>query len=80
MSKVKKITEKVMPIIAEHSGVELSKIKTTSSLSDDLAMDSLDCVELLMFLEGEFEIDIDDGDGATFTTPQHIIDYLVENT
>ena len=45
---------RVKKIVAEHLGVEESKVTDTASFIDDLGADSLDTVELVMAFEEEF--------------------------
>ena len=45
------IANRVKKIVAEHLGVEESKVTDTASFIDDLGADSLDTVELVMAFE-----------------------------
>lgn len=57
------IEQKVKGVIAEQLDVDITKLKPTTRLVDDLAADSLDQVELMMEIEDAFDIDIaDDSD------------------
>ena len=51
---------RVKKIVAEHLGVEESKVTDTASFIDDLGADSLDTVELVMAFEEEFGYEIPD--------------------
>ena len=54
-------TEKIInAIVARHIGINIDEVKTDSSLTDDLGMDSLDHVEIVMALEEELSTEIDD--------------------
>lgn len=59
--------EELKTIISEHLNVDLEAVKDDAVLTE-LGMDSLDCVELLMAAEEEFNIDISDADGETVVT------------
>src|SRR5436305_778661 len=50
------------------SGIAIERILLSSSLTNDLGLDSLEFVELVMELEEEFEIDISDADAAQINT------------
>jgi len=50
-------------------------IKRNHSLRDDLCGDSLDEVELIMCLEGEFDCEIEDADAENMKTVGDILDY-----
>lgn len=54
------IKERVRKIVAEHLGVEESKVTDNASFTDDLGADSLDLVELVMAFEDEFKVEIPD--------------------
>ena len=51
---------RVKKIVAEHLGVEESKVTESASFIDDLGADSLDTVELVMAFEEEFGCEIPD--------------------
>lgn len=72
----KDINKIVKHIISRHLGVEESKIKEVSNLTDDLGADSLDTIELVMAFEEEFDKEIPDKVAENFRTVQDIIDYL----
>ena len=48
------ISSKVKKIVADHLGIDESKVNEESSFIDDLGADSLDTVELVMAFEEEF--------------------------
>ena len=56
------ITEKVKKIVADHLGVDESKVVEEASFIDDLGADSLDTVELVMAFEEEFGSEISDSE------------------
>ena len=56
------VREKVVKIIANQSGDPVESITDEMHLANDLHFDSLDYVEVVMWLEEEFAIDIDDAD------------------
>ena len=58
---------RVKKIVAEHLGVEESKVTDTASFIDDLGADSLDTVELVMAFEEKI------------LTVKDAIDYLSKN-
>jgi acyl carrier protein len=53
------ILERIKPIIVEQFDVEEESI-TADTKFEDIGADSLDIVELVMALEGEFDIEIPD--------------------
>ena len=51
-------------------------LKSTSKL-DQLGIDSLDRIELAMFIEEEFDVTIPDDNALKFSTVQDIVDYVI---
>ena len=77
MSK-EELLEKVTEIVIDQLGyVDKKQITPTTSIVDDLAADSLDCIELVMALEEEFGISIPEEDAEKLKTINDVVDYLV---
>ena len=74
------IEERVKKIVAEQLGSGEDEITNESSFIDDLGADSLDTVELVMALEGEFDIEIPDDDAEKIATVQAAIDFVSANS
>ena len=70
------ISSKVKKIVADHLGIEESKVTDDSSFIDDLGADSLDTVELVMAFEEEFNIEIPDEAAEKIQTIKDAIDYI----
>ena len=75
------IFERVKKIIVEQLGVDDKEVVPSANFVDDLGADSLDLVELIMSLEGEFsdssqKIEIPDEDAEKILTVQDAIDYI----
>ncbi|MCR5663094.1 MAG: acyl carrier protein [bacterium] len=70
------ILSKVTKIVAEQLGVEEAQVTPMASFSNDLGADSLDVVEIVMALEGEFGIDIPDDDTEHITNVKEAVEYL----
>ena len=66
----------VKRIVAETTGVKIKDVKTTSRLANDLGLDSLDVLEITMFMEDRLNITIDENefDYDKFITVQDLID------
>ena len=62
------ISNKVKKIVADHLGIDESKVTEESSFIDDLGADSLDTVELVMAFEEEFGSEISDSDAEKILT------------
>jgi len=70
------ITEKVKKIVADHLGVEESKVVEEASFIDDLGADSLDTVELVMAFEEEFGSEISDSEAEKILTVGDAIKFI----
>lgn len=73
------IDSRVRALLAEHLGVEPSRVEDdATSLQDDLGADSLDCVEVCMAMEDEFEIEIPDDAAREVATVGDVIKVVRE--
>ena len=68
--------DRVKKIVAEHLGVEETKVTDKANFIDDLGADSLDTVELVMAFEEEFGCEIPDEAAEKILTVKDAIDYL----
>lgn len=72
-SKVRKIVE---DIIVTELGVEHSSIADDASFTEDLGADSIDILEMMIFFEKKFNIDILDSEAEELDTVGKAIEYL----
>ena len=70
------ITEKVKKIVADHLGVDETKVVEEASFIDDLGADSLDTVELVMAFEEEFGSEISDSEAEKILTVGDAIKFI----
>ena len=75
------VFERIKKIAVEQLGVEEKDVVPTANFVDDLGADSLDLVELIMSLEGEFsdssqKVEIPDEDAEKIVTVQDAVDYI----
>ena len=70
------ITNKVKKIVADHLGIDESKVTEESSFIDDLGADSLDTVELVMAFEEEFGSEISDSEAEKILTVGDAIKFI----
>lgn len=68
--------DRVAMIIANQLGIDVGDISPDASVVEDLGADSLDVVELIMALEGEFDIEIPNREAERITKVQNIFDYM----
>ena len=62
------VSSKVKKIVADHLGMDETKVNDDSSFIDDLGADSLDTVELVMAFEEEFGSEISDSEAEKILT------------
>lgn len=67
------IEKKVTDILVDKLRVEPEEVKNDANFEDDLVGDSLDCVEVLMEIEYEFNIHVSDADTFQAKTVGDII-------
>jgi acyl carrier protein len=70
------LTQRVLELIARQLNISVSQVSPTADLVNDLGVDSLDCVEIIMAVEDDFEIAIPDQDAEKFRTSQQIANYI----
>lgn len=70
-----KTDEVIMDMIADQLSVEREKVTYKSSFLDDLGADSLDQVELILFLEELLDCEISNIDAENMMTVKDIFDY-----
>jgi acyl carrier protein len=70
------IEQKVTNILVDILGVEPEEVKNDANFEDDLGGDSLDCVEVLMEIEHEFNIHVSDADAYQAKTIGDICDMV----
>ena len=74
------ITEKVKKIVADHLGVDESKVVEEASFIDDLGADILDTVELVMAFEEEFGSEISDSEAEKILTVGDAIKFIANKS
>ena len=70
------VSNKVKKIVADHLGIDESKVTEESSFIDDLGADSLDTVELVIAFEEEFGSEISDSDAEKILTVGDAIKFI----
>jgi acyl carrier protein len=72
------IEEKVMAIVADKLGRDVSEVTLDKSFINDLGADSLDTVELLMVFENEFKVKIPENVQEKITTVGDAVNFIAE--
>tara|TARA_Y100000590_G_scaffold467469_1_gene646490 strand:+ start:1937 stop:2176 length:240 start_codon:yes stop_codon:yes gene_type:complete len=72
----KDISNKVKKMVADHLGVDESKVTEEANFIDDLGADSLDTVELVMSFEEEFGSEISDSEAEKILTVGDAIKFI----
>jgi len=70
------IEKKVTDILVDKLGVEPEEVKSDANFEDDLGGDSLDCVDVLMWIDHEFNIHVSDADAYQAKTVGDICDMV----
>ncbi len=68
--------EKVRAILAKQLRVDAAIVTLDAQIKKDLGADSLDILQLLMRIEGQYGITIPDKALATFNTVGDVVNYL----
>ena len=72
----KDISGQVKKMVADHLGVEESKVVDEANFIDDLGADSLDTVELVMAFEEEFGSEISDSEAEKILTVGDAVKFI----
>ena len=72
----KDVSNKVKKMVADHLGIEESKVMDEANFIDDLGADSLDTVELVMAFEEEFGSEISDSEAEKILTVGDAIKFI----
>jgi len=72
----KDISSKIKKMVADHLGIEESKVVEESNFIDDLGADSLDTVELVMAFEEEFGSEISDSEAEKILTVGDAVKFI----
>lgn len=72
------VFEKLKNMIVNDLGVSESKVTLDARLSEDLGIDSIDAVEIVMFIEDEYNVSVSDEDAFALKTVKDLVTY-VEN-
>ena len=73
------VFKKTVSIICDEFDLNENEISMTTSLKDDLDIDSLDLIDLVMSLEDEFSVELPDEALAEMQTVGDIVKYIEEN-
>jgi acyl carrier protein len=68
--------DRVKSLIVDHFGTDVALINLGSNLHNDLALDSLDDVELAMAVEEEFDISVPDDQLDSFVTVNDFVKFV----
>lgn len=71
------VLEDVKKLVVEQVGLcDESEAKVDSKLAEDLGFDSLDEVELIMYVEEKFDIQISDEDASGLITIGDVVNFV----
>ena len=72
----KDVANKIKKMVADHLGIEESKVVEEANFIDDLGADSLDTVELVMAFEEEFGSEISDSEAEKILTVGDAVKFI----
>ena len=72
----KDVSAKVKKMVADHLGIDETKVVEEANFIDDLGADSLDTVELVMAFEEEFGSEISDSEAEKILTVGDAIKFI----
>lgn len=72
------IIDKVVDLFVQQLGIQDSEVPTDVNFYQEYAMDSLDCIEILMEIESEYHISIPDDKAKEVCTLDQIVDLVAE--
>lgn len=70
--------ERVKKIISEQLDIDAEDISLSDHIVDDMGADSLDVVEMMMFMEEEFNIEIEDEQSEKWTTVESVSTFVTD--
>ncbi len=73
----KEVFEKVVELAADKLSADASSIKEETNFIEDLNADSLDVVDFVMALEGEFDMEIPEDEVEKIKTVKDAVDYII---
>ncbi len=73
------VFEKIRDIICDQLDLDEEKVTMESSVTDDLAADSLDIVDIVMTLEEEFDLEIPDDAVETIKTVGDLVRFIEDH-
>lgn len=68
--------ERICEILEEFSEIPKEDMKLESDILNDLGMNSIDIMEVVVALEGEFEIEVPDRLISSFKTLGDIVEFI----
>ena len=72
------VEERVIDILSDQLGIDKEEVKIDKKLVEELEAGQADLIEIVLWLEEEFGIDIPDDEADKFATVKDIVDYMVE--
>ncbi len=73
------VFEKIKTMLATQLDVDAEELSLETKIAEDLGADSLDVVEMLMAIEGEFDVEIPDDEIEKLKTIGDVVDYIQNN-
>ena len=74
------VFERIREIICDQLDLEEDKVTMDSDIMEDFEADSLDVVDLVMYIEDEFGLEVPDDQIENFRTVGDVVRYIEENS
>jgi acyl carrier protein len=78
--KIEEVMDKVTAFLHDELAEPVGDVAMATSLQDDLLFDDLQLVELILWAEDEFDLEISDEDVEPWKTVGDVVTYLVKGT
>lgn len=76
MQKKSDVEKKIVDALSSFVKVQIKDIKGSSLLREELALDSMDTIELIFQIEDNYNIQIPDEDIMNFKTVHDVVQYV----
>ena len=71
--------ERILGVVKKLDQVDPTKVTASTKFAEDLALDSLDIVEVILAIEDEFAIDIPDKDAGAIASIGAAVEYITKH-
>jgi len=73
------VVDRVLSVLKSNAKVDPAKVSESASFKQDLGLDSLDEVEIVMAIEGEFALEIPDAEADKIKSARDVIEFIASH-